>query len=158
MSSPQILSTVAAVTVNHTCALSSQDLDDALHCTELSPGVFEVGVHIADVSFFVEAGTALDSEAADRATSVYLVQRVSGLGVGPLTCDGPREWMCLLQAVSMLPKKLCEDLCSLNPNEVSKSTKYISTSRSPSVLSHLLSCFDAKPSGQALFLHFVEDY
>ena len=75
---------------------SPQDLDDALHCTELSPGkstgaeiatllshpgyrpgVYEVGVHIADVGYFVEAGTALDREAADRATSVYLVQRVS---------------------------------------------------------------------------------
>ena len=41
--------------------------------------MYEVGVHIADVGYFVEAGTALDREAADRATSVYLVQRVSWL-------------------------------------------------------------------------------
>ena len=42
-----------------------------------STGVYEVGVHIADVSYFVEAGTALDEVAGQRATSVYLVQRVS---------------------------------------------------------------------------------
>lgn len=42
-------------------------------------GVYEVGVHIADVSYFVKEGTALDQVASERATSVYLVQRVSGL-------------------------------------------------------------------------------
>ena len=74
-----------------------QDLDDALHVKEVDKGplhcnttttcsgrnsmygadVYEVGVHIADVSYFVKAGTALDEVASNRATSVYLVQRVS---------------------------------------------------------------------------------
>ena len=42
-------------------------------------GLYEVGVHIADVSYFIEEGTALDKKAGERATSVYLVQRVSSL-------------------------------------------------------------------------------
>ncbi|XP_010220943.1 PREDICTED: DIS3-like exonuclease 2, partial [Tinamus guttatus] len=54
---------------------------------------FEVGVHIADVSYFVKEETALDKMASERATSVYLVQKV----------------------IPMLPKLLCEELCSLNP-------------------------------------------
>uniref|UniRef100_A0A670ZGV3 DIS3-like exonuclease 2 n=1 Tax=Pseudonaja textilis TaxID=8673 RepID=A0A670ZGV3_PSETE len=56
-------------------------------------GNFEVGVHIADVSYFVPEGTALDDVAGERATSVYLVQKV----------------------IPMLPQLLCEELCSLNP-------------------------------------------
>eukprot|EP00727_Mastigamoeba_balamuthi_P013195 m51a1_g8499 putative dis3-like exonuclease 2 (1216) ;mRNA; f:45904-49888 len=72
---------------------TARDLDDALHCAALGDGTWEVGVHIADVSWFVRPGTALDRSAAARATSVYLVQRV----------------------VPMLPRELCEDLCSLNP-------------------------------------------
>ncbi|KAK9401481.1 DIS3-like exonuclease 2 [Crotalus adamanteus] len=56
-------------------------------------GNFEVGVHIADVSYFVPEGTALDDVASERATSVYLVQKV----------------------IPMLPQLLCEELCSLNP-------------------------------------------
>jgi exoribonuclease R len=59
----------------------------------LGGGEYEVGVHIADVSYFVRPHTALDVEAATRATSVYLVQRV----------------------IPMLPSLLCEELCSLNP-------------------------------------------
>jgi exoribonuclease R len=62
----------------------------------LSLDVYEVGVHIADVSYFVQAGSALDEVASQRATSVYLVQKV----------------------IPMLPGLLCEELCSLNPNEV----------------------------------------
>jgi len=73
---------------------NAKDLDDALHITPMEDGSFEVGVHIADVSYFLEEGTPLDSEAAARATSVYLVQKV----------------------VPMLPPILCEQLCSLNPN------------------------------------------
>lgn len=73
---------------------TAKDLDDALHVKELPDGTFELGVHIADVSFFVEEGTALDTEAKRRATSVYLVQKV----------------------IPMLPSILCEQLCSLNPN------------------------------------------
>ena len=72
---------------------SARDLDDALHVTPLPDGTVELGVHIADVSYFVRPDTALDREAAERATSVYLVQRV----------------------LPMLPRLLCESLCSLNP-------------------------------------------
>ncbi len=61
-------------------------------------GVYEVGVHIADVSHFITPGSPLDKMAADRATSVYLVQRV----------------------IPMLPRQLCEHLCSLNPHEVER--------------------------------------
>jgi DIS3-like exonuclease 2 len=73
---------------------TAKDLDDALHVTDLGDGTFEIGVHIADVSFFLEEKTALDVEARHRATSVYLVQKV----------------------IPMLPSILCEQLCSLNPN------------------------------------------
>ncbi|XP_077580431.1 DIS3-like exonuclease 2 isoform X1 [Stigmatopora nigra] len=72
---------------------TARDLDDALSCKCLPDGNYEVGVHIADVSYFLEEGNALDKIASQRATSVYLVQRV----------------------VPMLPRILCEDLCSLNP-------------------------------------------
>ncbi|XP_054889759.1 DIS3-like exonuclease 2 [Poeciliopsis prolifica] len=72
---------------------TARDLDDALSCKQLPDGNFEVGVHIADVSYFVKEGTALDNMASQRATSVYLVQMV----------------------VPMLPRLLCEELCSLNP-------------------------------------------
>ncbi|XP_068165928.1 DIS3-like exonuclease 2 [Antennarius striatus] len=72
---------------------TARDLDDALSCKLLPDGNFEVGVHIADVSYFVEENTALDAAASQRATSVYLVQKV----------------------VPMLPRLLCEELCSLNP-------------------------------------------
>uniref|UniRef100_A0A2K6L926 DIS3 like 3'-5' exoribonuclease 2 n=1 Tax=Rhinopithecus bieti TaxID=61621 RepID=A0A2K6L926_RHIBE len=72
---------------------TARDLDDALSCKPLADGNFEVGVHIADVSYFVPEGSDLDKVAAERATSVYLVQKV----------------------VPMLPRLLCEELCSLNP-------------------------------------------
>nr|XP_004610927.1 unnamed protein product [Sorex araneus] len=72
---------------------TARDLDDALSCRPLPDGTFEVGVHIADVSYFVPEGSELDKVAADRATSVYLVQKV----------------------IPMLPRLLCEELCSLNP-------------------------------------------
>uniref|UniRef100_A0A674MIH5 DIS3-like exonuclease 2 n=1 Tax=Takifugu rubripes TaxID=31033 RepID=A0A674MIH5_TAKRU len=72
---------------------TARDLDDALSCKRLPDGNFEVGVHIADVSYFVEEGGALDIIASQRATSVYLVQKV----------------------IPMLPRLLCEELCSLNP-------------------------------------------
>ena len=75
--------------------LTARDLDDAVHCKKLEDGLFEVGVHIADVSFFVRRGTALDEVAEERGTSTYMVQRV----------------------VPMLPRRLCEELCSLNPGE-----------------------------------------
>lgn len=68
-----------------------KDIDDALHCMPLANGNFEVGVHIADVTNFVLAGTPLDEEASQRGTSVYLVER----------------------RIDMLPKPLTEDICSL---------------------------------------------
>jgi exosome complex exonuclease DIS3/RRP44 len=67
------------------------DIDDALHLRRLGPGVVEVGVHIADVSAFLEHGSTLDLEAARRATTVYLANR----------------------RINMLPELLSEDLCSL---------------------------------------------
>nr|XP_033814118.1 DIS3-like exonuclease 2 [Geotrypetes seraphini] len=73
--------------------VTARDLDDALSCKPLPDGNFEVGVHIADVSYFLQEGTVLDEVASQRATSVYLVQKV----------------------VPMLPRLLCEELCSLNP-------------------------------------------
>ncbi|XP_069753159.1 DIS3-like exonuclease 2 isoform X2 [Narcine bancroftii] len=73
--------------------VTARDLDDALSCRELPDGNMEVGVHIADVSYFVREGTAVDKIASKRATSVYLVQKV----------------------IPMLPRLLCEELCSLNP-------------------------------------------
>ncbi|KAJ9117499.1 hypothetical protein QFC22_004349 [Naganishia vaughanmartiniae] len=72
---------------------TAKDLDDALSIKTLDDGTYEVGVHIADVSYFVKPNTALDREARKRATTVYLVQR----------------------AVPMLPALLCEQLCSLVP-------------------------------------------
>ncbi|KAF9222020.1 RNB-domain-containing protein [Gyrodon lividus] len=72
---------------------TSKDLDDALSIKTNDDGTHEVGVHIADVSYFVKPNTALDRDARKRATSVYLVQR----------------------AVPMLPPPLSEEVCSLVP-------------------------------------------
>lgn len=73
----------------------AKDFDDALHLRPLPNGHIEVGVHIADVSFYVHPGTALDEEAYARATSIYLVDRV----------------------IPMLPEKLSNQVCSLRPGE-----------------------------------------
>jgi protein SSD1 len=72
---------------------TAKDLDDALSVKLNEDGTYDIGVHIADVSYFVKPNTALDRDAKKRATSVYLVQR----------------------AVPMLPPTLCEELCSLVP-------------------------------------------
>ncbi len=74
---------------------TAKDFDDALSLQKLENGNWEIGVHIADVSHYVVAGSDLDKEAADRTTSVYLVDRV----------------------LPMLPEKLSNELCSLRPNE-----------------------------------------
>ena len=74
--------------------------------------MYEVGVHIADVSYFIESGSALDHEASRRATSVYLVQKVChDISV---ICESKID----MQVIPMLPRVLCEHLCSLNPDEV----------------------------------------
>ncbi|WBV55213.1 ribonuclease R [Chryseobacterium daecheongense] len=73
----------------------AKDFDDALSIQKLKNGNWEIGVHIADVSHYVVPGTILDDEAYQRATSVYLVDRV----------------------VPMLPEVLSNDVCSLRPNE-----------------------------------------
>jgi DIS3-like exonuclease 2 len=72
---------------------TARDLDDALHCIKLNEELYEVGVHIADVSYFVSENSLVDKYASERTTSVYLVQKV----------------------IPMLPRLLCEQLCSLNP-------------------------------------------
>lgn len=74
---------------------SARDIDDVLSVTKNEDGTYDVGVHIADVSFFVKPNTALDRDARKRSTSVYLVQR----------------------AVPMLPPTLSEELCSLVAGE-----------------------------------------
>jgi ribonuclease R len=73
----------------------AKDFDDALSLQKLPNGNWEVGVHIADVSYYVEPNTLIDNEAFDRGTSVYLVDRV----------------------VPMLPEKLSNGVCSLSPHE-----------------------------------------
>jgi len=75
--------------------ISAKDFDDALSFKILNNGLYEVGIHIADVSHYVHPNTLLDKEAYDRATSVYLVDRV----------------------VPMLPEVLSNGLCSLRPQE-----------------------------------------
>ena len=73
----------------------AKDFDDALSIRAIKPGLWEVGVHIADVTHYVKEGSCIDKEAEKRATSVYLVDRT----------------------IPMLPERLCNLLCSLRPNE-----------------------------------------
>jgi len=73
----------------------AKDFDDAISFRKLGNGNFEIGIHIADVAYYVKPGSPLDKEAYRRATSVYLVDRV----------------------LPMLPEKLSNDLCSLRPLE-----------------------------------------
>ncbi len=75
--------------------LTAKDFDDALSIKKIKDDVYEIGVHIADVSHFVTPGTQLDTEAKSRSFSVYLVDRT----------------------IPMLPEILSNDICSLNPNE-----------------------------------------
>ena len=73
----------------------AKDFDDALSIRKLEDGMWEVGVHIADVTHYVRPDSVVDCEARERGTSVYLVDRT----------------------VPMLPERLCNELCSLRPNE-----------------------------------------
>lgn len=73
----------------------AKDFDDALSLRKLPNGHYEVGIHIADASYYVKEGSCLDQEALERGTSVYLVDRT----------------------IPMLPEKLSNELCSLNPHE-----------------------------------------
>lgn len=82
----------------YTCTIDpadAKDFDDALSYQILPNGNIEVGIHIADVSYYVKPDSVIDKEAYERATSVYLVDRT----------------------IPMLPERLCNDLCSLRPNE-----------------------------------------
>ena len=81
-----------------TCTIDpkdAKDFDDALSIREVSKGIWEVGIHIADVTHYVTENSIIDKEAQKRATSVYLVDRT----------------------IPMLPERLCNFICSLRPNE-----------------------------------------
>ena len=73
----------------------AKDFDDALSFEKQEDGTFQVGVHIADVTYFVQPDTDIDKSAYEKATSIYYVDHV----------------------VPMLPEELCNNLCSLRPNE-----------------------------------------
>ncbi len=75
--------------------VDAKDFDDALSVRKMGGGLWEIGVHIADVTHYVKEGSIIDEEAQNRATSIYLVDRT----------------------IPMLPEHLCNGICSLRPNE-----------------------------------------
>jgi len=84
---------------------TARDFDDAIEAEELPSGAFRIGIHIADVSHYVPIGSALDAEAFERGTSVYFPDR----------------------AIAMLPERLSNDLCSLQPNEERRTVSAVLT-------------------------------
>jgi ribonuclease R len=92
ISSRKDMRNVLTVTID---PVDAKDFDDAISLRTLDNGNYEIGIHIADVSYFLEPGTVLDADAYERATSVYLPDRV----------------------LPMLPERISNGLCSLRPNE-----------------------------------------
>ena len=91
-----------------TCTIDphdAKDFDDALSIEKLDKGLWQVGVHIADVSHYVTEGSVIDKEAVKRATSIYLVDRT----------------------IPMLPERLCNFICSLRPDEDKRAYSVIFT-------------------------------
>lgn len=93
---------------------NAKDFDDALSLRALEGNRWEVGVHIADVSYYVQPGDPIDKEAYKRATSVYLVDRT----------------------IPMLPERLCNNLCSLRPNEDKLAYSCVFTLSAEAVVEH----------------------
>ncbi|GIR81441.1 MAG: hypothetical protein CM15mP83_1670 [Flavobacteriaceae bacterium] len=79
----------------HNRSKNAKDFDDAISFRKVKEDLYEIGIHIADVSHYVQQGSEMDKEAYKRATSIYLVDRV----------------------VPMLPEKLSNQICSLRPKE-----------------------------------------
>lgn len=94
--------------------VDAKDFDDAISYQELADGKVEIGVHIADVSHYVQPNTALDKEGYRRATSVYLVDRV----------------------LPMLPEKLSNIVCSLRPDEDSLCFAVLFTMKEDKIISY----------------------
>ena len=106
---------------------TAKDLDDAIHIETCADGTYEVGVHIADVSFFVRAASNIDAYAAKRGTTTYLTQ------------------YCL----PMLPHTLSEELCSLNPKQDRLAFSVVWRFSPQGTLLHAPPCSPAAPEAEA---------